>query len=167
MLISPRRILDPSPALPPPKVMVGRQIQRCGSLGGKLRLHPILEPLANGSWSLLLFISLGARPSSWTLGSHTCDFNRICNKGVVGYFYLLILTQGGDTRPMIAWTGQEPGGTLTQIKLWSLKTHLCGPPDRNGSRSEQERNMEKAVNDGITRIKRSHMSYRGEYSDPC
>ena len=45
-----RRILDPSPALPPPKVMVGRQIQRCGSLGGKLRLHPILEPLVK--WGL-------------------------------------------------------------------------------------------------------------------
>ena len=32
------------------------------------------------------------------------------------------------------------------------------PHDRNGSQSEQERKMKKAVNDGIRRINRSRMN---------
>ena len=49
-------------------------------------------------------------------------------------------------------------GELTLIKPWSLETNLSVPPDSNGSRSEQERKMKKAVNDGIRKINMSRMN---------
>ena len=44
---------------------------------------------------------------------------------VVSYFYLLILTQGGDTRPMNAWTGQEPGGHIDPDRTLEPARHTC------------------------------------------
>ena len=46
----------------------------------KIEISSNLEHLAK--WELeppFVFISQGARPSCWTLGSQTCDFRRICN----------------------------------------------------------------------------------------
>ena len=52
---------------------------------------------------------------------------------VENYLFLLILTQGGDTRPIIVWTGQEPGGHIDPDQtLEPAMTHLSVPPDSNG-----------------------------------
>ena len=52
---------------------------------------------------------------------------------VENYLYLLILTQGGDTSPMIVWAGQEPGGQLDPDPILEpVMTHLSVLPDTNG-----------------------------------
>ena len=51
----------------------------------------------------------------------TCDFSRFSENMRENYHYLLILTLGGGTRPIIFGLDRNQGANLTQIEPWSLR----------------------------------------------
>ena len=147
--VLPHSILDPSPVLPPPWSWLVDSNHHIGSRGRKLRKHQFWSFSQNGSWSFLSIYLPGALPSSWTLGSHVPV---ILIGFVIRGSKLLLLTNPNprgryQTKERLDWTGTR--GIYPNQTLEPRDAPLLFHHDRNRSHSEQERKMEKAVNQRI------------------
>ena len=76
----------------------------------------------------------------------------------MSYYYLLILTQGGDSRLKNTWTGQEPGGINPDPTLEPGDAPLLFHHDRKDHVVNKGGKWIRQGIEGLRRINRSRMN---------